>query len=189
MSPPGAPRSRQPHPGDGLALPHPFPGPGLAIRILGEVTEDRLEILREADAIFIEEIKRAGLYREIWQAFAALAAGIQSVGAMGDARTYAHPIIIRAVTSGLVVENLTAQLGEFFGVPGVNETELEAHILKVRVDRDLTENLKLMTTVIYGNYDKVYTNVFPNSSYRAFDDSVALDAYTDPTRRENLIAQ
>ena len=78
---------------------HPFPGPGLAIRIMGEVTEERLEILREADAIFIEEIRKAGLYREIWQAFAALAAGIQSVGVMGDARTYAHPIIIRAVTS------------------------------------------------------------------------------------------
>jgi GMP synthase (glutamine-hydrolysing) len=78
---------------------HPFPGPGLAIRIMGEVTEQRLEILREADFIFIEELRKAGLYREIWQAFAALAAGIHSVGVMGDARTYAHPIIIRAVTS------------------------------------------------------------------------------------------
>lgn len=77
---------------------HPFPGPGLAIRILGEVTAERLEILREADAIFIEELKRADLYREIWQALAVLAP-IRSVGVMGDLRTYAHPIILRAVTS------------------------------------------------------------------------------------------
>ena len=84
---------------DSIVHRHPFPGPGLAIRILGEVTEERLETLREADAIFIEELHRAGLYGEIWQAFAALAAGIQSVGVMGDARTYSHPIIIRAVTS------------------------------------------------------------------------------------------
>jgi GMP synthase (glutamine-hydrolysing) len=77
---------------------HPFPGPGLAIRILGEVTEERLRILREADAVLIEEIKKAGLYRQIWQTFAVLAP-IRSVGVMGDQRTYAHPIILRAVTS------------------------------------------------------------------------------------------
>ncbi len=90
--------------GEELGLPeeivwrHPFPGPGLAIRIIGEVTKDRLEILREADAIFIEEIKKAGLYREIWQAFCVLLP-IKSVGVMGDERTYAYPIVIRAVTS------------------------------------------------------------------------------------------
>ncbi len=90
---------------DELGLPesivwrHPFPGPGLAIRIMGDVTWERLETLREADAIFIEEIRRAGLYAEIWQAFAALAPGIKSVGVMGDSRTYAHPIILRAVSS------------------------------------------------------------------------------------------
>ncbi len=78
---------------------HPFPGPGLAIRIMGEVTAENLETLRQADAIFIDEIKKAGLYREIWQAFAALATGIRSVGVMGDKRTYAHPVILRAVTS------------------------------------------------------------------------------------------
>ncbi len=78
---------------------HPFPGPGLAIRITGDVTRERLETLRKADAIFIEEIRRAGLYREIWQAFAVLAPGTRSVGVMGDARTYAHPVILRAVTS------------------------------------------------------------------------------------------
>jgi GMP synthase (glutamine-hydrolysing) len=77
----------------------PFPGPGLAIRIIGEVTEERLKIAREADAVLIEEIKRAGLYRQIWQCFAVLTPGVKSVGVMGDQRTYAHPIVIRAVTS------------------------------------------------------------------------------------------
>jgi GMP synthase (glutamine-hydrolysing) len=77
---------------------HPFPGPGLAVRITGDITWERLETLRHADAIFIEEIRRSGLYREIWQAFAALAPGIRSVGVMGDSRTYTNPIILRAVT-------------------------------------------------------------------------------------------
>ena len=77
---------------------HPFPGPGLAIRIIGEVTSERLEILREADSILLEEIRRAGLYRELWQCFAVLPA-IRSVGVMGDERTYEYPIVIRAVTS------------------------------------------------------------------------------------------
>jgi GMP synthase (glutamine-hydrolysing) len=76
----------------------PFPGPGLAIRIIGEVTRERLEILREADAILQEEVRRAGLYRELWQSFAVLPA-IRSVGVQGDERTYAYPIVIRAVTS------------------------------------------------------------------------------------------
>ena len=77
---------------------HPFPGPGLAIRILGEVTRERLCLLREADAIVVEEIQRAGLYRKIWQAFAVLAP-IRSVGVMGDQRTYQHALILRAVES------------------------------------------------------------------------------------------
>ncbi len=76
----------------------PFPGPGLAIRIIGEVTPERLEILRAADAILQDEIRRAGLYRELWQSFAVLPA-IRSVGVQGDERTYAYPIVIRAVTS------------------------------------------------------------------------------------------
>jgi GMP synthase (glutamine-hydrolysing) len=76
----------------------PFPGPGLAIRIIGEVTEERLNILQAADKIVIEEIKSAGLYEKIWQSFAVLPA-IKSVGVMGDERTYAYPIAIRAVTS------------------------------------------------------------------------------------------
>jgi GMP synthase (glutamine-hydrolysing) len=90
--------------GEELGLPeamvwrHPFPGPGLAIRIIGEVTRERLEILREADAILLEEVRRAGLYRELWQCFAVLPA-IRSVGVQGDSRTYAYPIILRAVTS------------------------------------------------------------------------------------------
>ena len=77
---------------------HPFPGPGLAIRMLGEVTREKLAILREADAIFIEEIKKAGLYREIWQAFPVLL-DLRTVGVMGDQRTYAYPIALRAITS------------------------------------------------------------------------------------------
>ena len=77
---------------------HPFPGPGLAIRIIGEVTEERLDALRAADSILLEEVRRAGLYRELWQCFAVLPA-IRSVGVQGDERTYAYPIVIRAVTS------------------------------------------------------------------------------------------
>ncbi len=76
----------------------PFPGPGLAVRIIGEVTRERLEILRAADAIILAEIRRAGLYRDIWQAFGVLPA-VKTVGVQGDERTYAYPLIIRAVTS------------------------------------------------------------------------------------------
>jgi len=77
---------------------HPFPGPGLAVRILGEITKERLKVLRQADAIYIEELKRAGLYDEIWQAFAVLLP-VQSVGVMGDERTYENVLALRAVTS------------------------------------------------------------------------------------------
>ncbi len=77
---------------------HPFPGPGLAVRILGEVTRERLEILRDADAIFLEEIRAAGIYDEIWQAFAVLLP-VRSVGVMGDARTYECAVALRAVAS------------------------------------------------------------------------------------------
>ena len=90
--------------GEQLGLPermvwrHPFPGPGLAIRIIGDVTEERLAILRTADAILLEEVRRAGLYGELWQCFAVLPA-VRSVGVQGDERTYAYPVVIRAVTS------------------------------------------------------------------------------------------
>jgi GMP synthase (glutamine-hydrolysing) len=83
---------------------HPFPGPGLAVRILGEVTEESLAILKEADAIIVEEIKRAGLYQSIWQAFGVLLP-IKSVGVMGDERTYENVCVLRAVSS---VDGMTA---------------------------------------------------------------------------------
>ncbi len=76
----------------------PFPGPGLAVRIIGEVTRERLAILQAADAIVIEEVRRAGMYRELWQSFAVLPA-VRTVGVQGDGRTYAYPIVVRAVTS------------------------------------------------------------------------------------------
>jgi len=81
-----------------LVWRHPFPGPGLAVRCLGEVTRDRLDVLREADAIMIEEIKAAGLYRQTSQAFAVLLP-VRSVGVMGDARTYEHVVALRCVNS------------------------------------------------------------------------------------------
>ncbi len=90
--------------GEELGMPErmvwrqPFPGPGLSIRIIGEVTHERLDLLRAADSILQEEVRRAGLYRELWQSFAVLPA-IKSVGVQGDERTYAYPIVIRAVTS------------------------------------------------------------------------------------------
>jgi GMP synthase (glutamine-hydrolysing) len=90
--------------GEELGLPEslvwrqPFPGPGLAVRIVGEVTRERAEILRNADAVVVDEIRKAGLYRSLWQSFAVLPA-VRTVGVMGDGRTYAYPIVIRAVTS------------------------------------------------------------------------------------------
>ena len=77
---------------------HPFPGPGLGIRVLGAVSEEKLGLLRRADAIYLDEIRDAGLYNEIWQAFAVLLP-VRSVGVMGDYRTYENAVALRAVTS------------------------------------------------------------------------------------------
>jgi GMP synthase (glutamine-hydrolysing) len=81
-----------------ILVKHPFPGPGLAVRLLGEVTREKLETLRAADAVVVEEIRRAGLYEKIWQAFAVLLP-VRSVGVMGDGRTYGHTIAVRVVDS------------------------------------------------------------------------------------------
>jgi len=126
--------------GEELGLPEdivwrqPFPGPGLAVRIVGTVTPERLEVLRAADAIVTEEVKRAGLYQELWQSFAVLPA-VRTVGVMGDERSYAYPIVIRAVTSDdamtadwarlpyEVLERLSSRI--INEVPGVNRVALD----------------------------------------------------------------
>ena len=93
---------------DNFVKRHPFPGPGLAIRVPGAITNEKLEILRKADAIYLEEIRNAGLYDAIWQAFAVLLP-VQTVGVMGDARTYEYVCALRAVTSS---DGMTA---DYFG--------------------------------------------------------------------------
>ena len=126
--------------GEELGLPEeivwrqPFPGPGLAVRIVGTVTAERVAILQAADAIVTEEIRRAGLYRELWQSFAVLPV-VRTVGVMGDERTYAYPIVIRAVTSDDamtadwarlpydVLERLSSRI--INEVPGVNRVAFD----------------------------------------------------------------
>src|SRR5205085_2616537 len=126
--------------GEELGLPEdivwrqPFPGPGLAVRIVGTVTPERLEILRQADAIVVEEVKKAGLHRDLWQSFAVLLA-IRTVGVMGDERTYAYPVVVRAVVSDDamtadwarlpydVLEALSSRI--IAEVPGVNRVALD----------------------------------------------------------------
>jgi GMP synthase (glutamine-hydrolysing) len=126
--------------GEELGLPEeivwrqPFPGPGLAVRIVGPVTAERVAILQNADAIVTEEIRRAGLYREVWQSFAVLPV-VRTVGVMGDERTYAYPIVIRAVTSDDamtadwarlpydVLERLSSRI--INEVPGVNRVAFD----------------------------------------------------------------
>jgi GMP synthase (glutamine-hydrolysing) len=126
--------------GEELGLPEeivwrqPFPGPGLAVRIVGTVTPERVAILQGADAIVTEEIRRAGLYRELWQSFAVLPV-VRTVGVMGDERTYAYPIVIRAVTSDDamtadwarlpydVLERLSSRI--INEVPGVNRVAFD----------------------------------------------------------------
>ncbi len=94
---------------DSVVQRHPFPGPGLAIRIIGEITPEKIKILQEADAIYIDEIKKVGLYDKIWQAFSVLLP-IKTVGVMGDARTYENVLALRAVTS---IDGMTADVYRF----------------------------------------------------------------------------
>jgi GMP synthase (glutamine-hydrolysing) len=126
--------------GEELGLPEdivwrqPFPGPGLAVRIVGTITPERVRILQAADAIVVDEIRRAGLYNQIWQSFAVLPA-VRTVGVMGDERTYAYPIVIRAVTSDdamtadwarlpyEVLERMSSRI--INEVPGVNRVALD----------------------------------------------------------------
>lgn len=117
----------------GILRRHPFPGPGLAVRVMGEVTRERLDILREADSIFTEEIHRAGLYDEIWQAFVAYLP-IRSVGVMGDGRTFDHVVALRAVTSQ---DGMTADWYPF-------EPEFLAH-----VSNRITGNVRGVNRVVY----------------------------------------
>ena len=112
---------------------HPFPGPGLAIRIIGEVTEDKLKILKQADHIFIDELKRNSLYHEIWQAFCVLLP-VQTVGVMGDGRTYENVLALRAVTSK---DGMTADWYEFSGA-----------FLK-HVSNQITNKVKGINRVVY----------------------------------------
>jgi GMP synthase (glutamine-hydrolysing) len=112
---------------------HPFPGPGLAVRIIGEITEERLEILRQADSIFIQELKVANLYQKIWQAFAVLLP-VQSVGVMGDERTYENVLALRAVTS---TDGMTA---DWFEMPTA---------LLSRISNRLINEVKGINRVVY----------------------------------------
>jgi GMP synthase (glutamine-hydrolysing) len=112
---------------------HPFPGPGLAVRVVGEVTKDKLEILRKADKIFIEEIKKANLYDKIWQAFAVLLP-IKTVGVMGDERSYEYVVALRAVSSQ---DGMTA---DWFRLP---------YDLLERVSNRIVNEVKGVNRVIY----------------------------------------
>jgi len=112
---------------------HPFPGPGLAVRVLGEVTKERLAVLKEADHIAIEEIKKAGLYDDIWQAFVVLLP-VRSVGVMGDARTYENVVAIRAVTS---MDGMTA---DWFHFP---------HDVLARISNRIINEVRGVNRVVY----------------------------------------
>ena len=111
----------------------PFPGPGLAVRIIGSIDEEKLAILREADAIFREEIRKAGLDREIWQYFAVLP-DIKSVGIRDEQRTYAYPIVLRAVTS------TDAMTAEWARIP---------HELLERISSRIIREVEAVNRVVY----------------------------------------
>jgi GMP synthase (glutamine-hydrolysing) len=112
---------------------HPFPGPGLAIRVPGEITEDKLAILRQADAVYLDEIRKAGLYDAIWQAFAVLLP-VRTVGVMGDARTYDYVCALRAVTS---TDGMTADSFDF------------GHAFLSRVGTRIINEVKGINRVVY----------------------------------------
>jgi len=118
---------------DSFVKRHPFPGPGLAIRIPGEITPERLEILRRGDAIYLEELKSAGVYGDIWQAFAVLLP-VQTVGVMGDARTYDYAMALRAVTS---VDGMTA---DYYRFP---------HDLLAHISSRIVNEVKGVNRVVY----------------------------------------
>jgi GMP synthase (glutamine-hydrolysing) len=112
---------------------HPFPGPGLAIRIPGEITPEKLEILRKADTVYLEEIRNAGLYDAIWQAFAVLLP-VRTVGVMGDGRTYDHVLALRAVTS---TDGMTADWYHF------------PHEFLARVSNRIVNEVRGVNRVVY----------------------------------------
>jgi len=112
---------------------HPFPGPGLAVRVLGEVTLERLELLRKCDTIFIEELQTSGWYDRVWQAFAVLLP-VQSVGVMGDGRTYENVVALRAVSS---VDGMTADWSRL------------PHELLSRVASRITNRVRGVNRVVY----------------------------------------
>jgi GMP synthase (glutamine-hydrolysing) len=112
---------------------HPFPGPGLAIRVLSDVTQEKLDVLRKADAIYLEEIRAAGLYDDIWQAFAVLLP-VRSVGVMGDFRTYENVVALRAVTS---TDGMTA---DWFPFP---------HDVLARVSSRIINEVRGVNRVVY----------------------------------------
>src|SRR4029077_18056690 len=112
---------------------HPFPGPGLAIRLPGEITQDKLEILRKADTIYLDEIRRAGLYDQIWQAFAVLLP-VRTVGVMGDGRTYDYVLALRAVTSS---DGMTADYYPF------------EHAFLARVSTRIVNEVRGINRVVY----------------------------------------
>jgi GMP synthase (glutamine-hydrolysing) len=112
---------------------HPFPGPGLGIRVLGPVSAEKLDVLRKADAMYLEEIREAGLYNEIWQAFAVLLP-VRSVGVMGDFRTYENVIALRAVTS---TDGMTA---DWYPFP---------HDVLARISSRIINQVKGVNRVVY----------------------------------------
>jgi GMP synthase (glutamine-hydrolysing) len=118
---------------DELIWRHPFPGPGLAVRVLGEITKERLNLLRDADAIFVEEIKKARIYRDIWQGFVVLLP-VRSVGVMGDGRTYEYTCAIRCVTS---VDGMTA---DWYRMP---------HDVLAAISSRITNEVRGINRVVY----------------------------------------